>query len=508
SDISGHEAKAPALDADNRGWSHLAQRIATAVFFHSFSAEDGGKEHPFEKGVSLPYVKLATMRSDAIPALVTDVLQKLSNELWYLNTRGDVYFFSRIPNLNRMILDKKELFNETYEDEMRRIIQAEIGRKFSAYLWPSLESGGNAIPDHRDLKLVVLRPDDAGSQIPQWIERHGEGFREYKNTLFFALADVGAFAKLREDVKTTLALQEIKAGIDSGETPQLETRRDEIQRRLQSIRRDFSYNVRRMYHTLQIGERRVDLGQPVTGNESLSNWYWRELTSMDVGEIVTQIGHRALTAKFLAQNEHVAVSVVLDQFYKNPELPAPAEPGVVARAIQLGVESGAFGLAELRDGEIDPETLKYQETIPLDALTFEPGVVLVAKAVCGALRAQMAPEMALDEPSPPSTRADVEVPEAETGVAITRPAVEPSTGERYRRVRLVIAGVPAGKIADVNRGILMPINRAVGDFEFTIEIEIEIDVTSEEGLSKAVLEHTIKETVRQIGARVVDEQLE
>jgi hypothetical protein len=78
SDIAGHEAKAQALDKANRPWKHLAQRISTAVFFHSFSADDS------EKGVSLPYVKLATLRSDTIPALVTDVLQKLGNELWYL----------------------------------------------------------------------------------------------------------------------------------------------------------------------------------------------------------------------------------------------------------------------------------------------------------------------------------------------------------------------------------------------------------------------------------------
>ncbi len=491
SDIAGHEAKAQALDKANRPWKHLAERVSTAVFFHSFTADDS------EKGISLPYIKLATLRSDAIPALVTDVLQKLSNELWYLNTRADAYFFSRIPNLNRMILDKKELFNESYEEEMQRIIQAEMGRKFSAYLWPET---GEGIPDNRDLKLVILRPDDAGDRIPQWIERRGEGFREYKNTLFFALADTAGFAKLREDVKTTLALQEIKAGVDSGETPQLETRRDEIQRRLHAIQRDFSYNVRRMYHTLQIGERRVDLGHPVTGNESLSNWYWRELTSIDVGAIATQLGHRILVAKFLAQQERVATSVVLDQFYKNPALPAPAEVGIVARAIQLGVKEGVLGLAEVSDGVVDPRTLRYGAAIPLEAVAFEPDVVLVAKAVCEELRVQLAPETETGEDEQPES-----VIEAEEAAPVEAGGeIAPPQEERYRRVRLVITGVPAGKIADVNRGILMPISRAVGDFAFTLEI----DVASEEGVSKAEMENTIKETVRQIGATLHDETLE
>ncbi len=135
--------------------------------------------------------------------------------------------------------------------------------------------------------MIILHPNDSGAHIPEWVERRGASFREYQNTLFFALADTPAFVRLREDVKTPLALREIKSGLDSGETPQLETKRDEIQRRLHDIRRDFSFNVRRMYHTLQIGDRPVDLGKPVVGNETLSTWYWRELTDVNVGAIVT-----------------------------------------------------------------------------------------------------------------------------------------------------------------------------------------------------------------------------
>jgi len=494
SDIAGHEAKAQALDRANRPWKHLAQRVSTAVFFHSFSADDS------EKGVSLPYVKLATLRSDTIPALVTDVLQRLSNELWYLNSRADAYYFSRIPNLNRMILDKKELFNEAYEPAMREIIEKEIGRKFSAYLWLK---NGERLPDNRELKLVILRPNDAGAQIPEWIERHGEGFREYKNTLFFALADTAAFVKLREDVKTYLALQEIESGINSGETPQLETKRGEIQRRLHSLARDFSFNVRRMYHTLQIGSRKVDLGQPVAGSETLSNWYWRELTSTDVGAIVTQLGYRILANKFLAENERVAASVVLDQFYKNPDLPAPAEPEVVARAIQLGVQQGAFGLAEVRNGEIIPDTLQYHEEILLPAISFEEGVYLVSRETCVALQAQIATEEG-EATVPGPLDVDVTPIDVETPGPTTPPVVVTPVEERFKRVRLVVSGIPASKIADVNRGILLPISRAVGEFEFTLEI----DISSEEGIAQTTLENQIKETIRQIGAMLRDEMIE
>ena len=386
SDVAGHEAKAQALDAENKSWKHLAQRIATAAFFHSFSADAS------DKGATLPYLKLATLHSDTMPAMVTEVLGKLANTLWYLNSRGDAYFFSRIPNLNRMILDKKELFSEAYADRLQDVIKAEIGAKFNAYLWPETVSGRDisaVIPDNRALKLIILQPDDDGSRIPQWIERRGEGFREYKNTLFFALADTGAFVKLREDVKTVLALEAIKGEVDAGESPLPEERRGEIQRRMHKIQRDFSFNVRRMVHTLRFGEREIDLGHPVAGSETLSNWYWRELTSSDVGAIVETLHYRMLVNKFVAPNGQVSAARLLDQFYKDPKLPVPASEDVVARAIQLGVQEGALGLAEMRDGEIDPETLRYEEDIPLLAVSFDEGVYLLSGECAEEFRSQM-----------------------------------------------------------------------------------------------------------------------
>ncbi len=384
SDIAGLEAKSQALDQANRQWKHLAQRIANAIFYHSFSADDA------EKGTTLAYIKLAVLRSDTIPALVTDVLQKLTNQLWYLNNRVDVFYFSRIPNLNRMILDKKELYNQAYEPELRAIINKEIGRKFtSSYLWPE---SSDLIPDNRSLKLIILHPNDSGSQIPAWIERKGSNFREYQNTLFFALADTAAFAKMREDVKTYLALQEIKAGVDSGETPQLETKKDEINRRVRDIKRDFSYNVRRMYHTLQFGQQKIDLGQPTAGNEDMTTWYWRELTDGNVGAIVEQLGYRIIVNKLLAGNEQVAAAVILDQFYKNADLPAPAQPEVVARAIQLGVQDKALGLTEMTGDELDPHKLKYgDDNLLLSAVSFEPGVYVVSPKKAEELLAKIPP---------------------------------------------------------------------------------------------------------------------
>jgi len=506
SDIAGHDAKAPSLDAANRSWKHLAQRVATAVFFHSFSADDS------TPGINLPYIKLAVMRSGSIPSMVTEILQRLSNTLWYLNTRGDAHYFSRIPNLNRMILDKKELYNETYLPRLRDVIQREIGKEFTPYLWPT---DGDAIPDNRALKLIILSPEDNGADIPQWIERRGLSFREYQNTLFFALADVSAFAQLREDVKTYLALEEIEEQVKAGTGPLPEEKLDEVRRRKRAIEHDYSWKVRRMYHTLRVGSQEIDLGQPVAGSETLSHWYWRELTSGERGLIVTQLHYRMLVNKFMAQNNQVDSAVILDQFYKNPRLPAPSEQGVVARAIQLGVKDGALGLADLRDGQIVRDSFRFKTNIPLGDATFGEGEVLLSKAQCDALQAQWAAKDAKEGEGGQGAaggagQTDVAITGIDdTGGSAVRPDIItplPTPSEtRYHKLRLVISGVPASRIADVNRGIFLPLSNVVdGSLTFTLEL----DVTSQEGIAPDTLENKIKETVRQIGAEVREEESE
>ncbi|MFP4346160.1 MAG: ATP-binding protein [Anaerolineales bacterium] len=500
SDIAGHEAKAQQLDDANRNWKHLAQRVATAIFFHSFSAD------PSAPGVTLPYVKLAVMRSDTLPAMVTEVLHRLSNTLWYLNARGEAYYFSRVPNLNRMILDKKELYNQSYESRLREVIAAEVGNKFASYLWPE---SGDGIPDNRKIKLVILHPEQSWNDVQPWLEGKGSAFREYPNTLIFALADTGAFAKLKEDVKTVLALEEIAAEIDAGTSPLPEEKRTEIRQRKGALTRDFSYHVRRMYHRLHTATQEIDLGTPTVGNESLSSWYWRELASEDYGVIVTQLHYRLLANKLLAESDAVPTAVVLDQFYKNPQLPLPAQPEVVARAIQLGVEEQALGLIETREEESDLETLKFGTRVPLEVIDFGPGQRLLSRersaALQAELEAQRAPVPGGDETQPPPER---------TGPTIT-PPVRPDQGgpgpgptpptpeKRYHHLRLTITGVPAGRIGDVNRGVFLPLSNLVDDgLTFTLEL----DVTSAEGIPEATLEQKVKETVRQIGARVVREE--
>jgi adenine-specific DNA methylase len=248
-----------------------------------------------------------------------------------------------------------------------------------------------------------------------------------------------------------------------------------------------------------------NLGEPTTGAETLSHWYWHELTSDKVGAILKQLHYRVLVRKFLGDNDQIATSALLDQFYKNPDLPVPASPGVVARAIQLGIKDGAFGLVEMLDGEVNPETLKYKTDLPMDAISFDPGTYLLTKERSETLWQEIQPS--LEGVTEPETPSGPGAPGERTPSPPTQeeePTQAPQPKEKsYQRIRLVVSGIPASKIADVNRGILLPLSRSVGDFKFTIEL----DVTSEDGLAESVLENQIKETIRQIGGQVEREEL-
>jgi hypothetical protein len=126
---------------------HVASALATAAFFHSFSA--GGVP-----GVGLPRLRLAFLRPGIPPAIVGDAVGRLEDELWFLHKEEGRYYFSRQPNLNRVLLDKQEaVAEEAVSEEIQRGVQAAAGKALSVYHGPE---ASRDIPDNRALKLVLL----------------------------------------------------------------------------------------------------------------------------------------------------------------------------------------------------------------------------------------------------------------------------------------------------------------------------------------------------------------
>ena len=487
SDISGHEAKSVVLDKENRGWKHLAERIAKAIFFYSFSADKS------ENGATLNYIKFVVMHKDTLPSMITEVLQRLSKDLWYLNTKGDMYRFSRLPNLNRMILDKKEYYEDRYIDDMRRILDKEVGNAFVSYLWPK---NSESISDNKEIKLAVLSPDQGKETADKWLEKRGNTFRTYKNTLIFAMADPAGYGVFKEEIKTYLALKEIQDEIESDEKSGLKEKTGEIADRLKKITDDFSYNARRMYNVLMVGGEKIQLSQPTVGRESLSNWYKMELKSRE--KLATHLHYRFIAKKFMEDKEIVENSIVMDQFYKNPSLVIPESPEVVKQSIQQGVSEGAFGLGYLEDGVIEESSFKFEVNISTNAISLDEGEILIAKKKAEQLKKQ------IEEKKEGKEIGEGEEEKREGGDIGKVERGEDKGQKSYRKISLRIEDIPASSVADINRGVLMPLIREAGSFNFDIDIEID----SAEGVSERTLKEKVKETISQIGAKLSKENVE
>ncbi|MBS1253271.1 MAG: hypothetical protein MAG451_02320 [Anaerolineales bacterium] len=492
SDIAGVEAKAQNLDHANRDWKHLAERISTAVFLHSFSADDA------DRGISLPYIKLAVIRPRTIPSLVTEVLQKLANEeLWYLHPRGERYYFSNIPNLIRMIRDKKELTDPRHvRSELERRIRRELGTRFRCYLWPA---SSEALPDNRELKLAVLDPQATPSlqTLVSWIDRRGESFRVYKNTLFFAIPDAGRHARFEDEIREYLALHEIQEEIERDERAGMHEKRAEVDRRIRDLEDEFPIRVRELYRTAaapMVGGdlERIDLGQPTVGRENLDSWYWQELTEESRSKIMVRPpSARMLSAKFLSNSDTVSLDVLLEQFYKDPGLQVPGDPTVLAQAISQAVQDGTLGLGSGSADDIAPTSVKFNESILPSAIQFHEDVFLLTPERAKALKQ----DATVVEPEPPQPGPGPEPkpgPEPRPG-----PPPPPQPDERVKRLTLRASGISSGRLADLSRGVFLPLSREIGEFTFTIEV----DVSSADGISKRVIEQQVLETLRQLGAQ-------
>ena len=301
----------------------------------------------------------------------------------------------------------------------------------------------------------------------------------------------------------------------------------EIKQRIHRIERDYSYKVRLMYDTIQVGRRKLSLGKPIAGNETLTRWYWQQLIKREL--IVQSLHYRLVLKRIMLKHEQLATSLILNQFYKNTRLPTPVSPDVVTRALQLGIKQGVFGFISSHDGQpfdklreqpISVEQLHYQKELALSAITFDNGSYLLSQAICEAIlaeeKARQAEEAARERTKQGNKGTKTGSHSASNGKKVPDNAPKPpppiitppiapikAKPSKYKRLRLVVSDIPASRLIDISRGILKPLsNKTDGELKFTLEL----DVTSQEGISRDIVETKIKETIRQIGARLVEEE--
>jgi len=503
SDISGDNAKSRLMDKEHHGWNRLAERISTTVFLHSFSADNR------EIGAPLSYIKLGVLRPETVAPLITEVLQKQRAELWYLNTRDDRYYFSSVPNLNRMVLDRKGALQEaSIREELERRVKKELGSRFRCFLWPD---SSNAIADNTELKLAVLSPESPPepSALKQWLDRKGEGFRTYKNTLFFAYPEEAGFSRIREDIRELLALRGIEQEIQDGDRPGLEDKIGDVRRRSRDIEERLPQRVRELYRVALVpkaaGElERIDLGQPTIGTENLDTWYHRELSDSPHQKILSSApSPTMLRAKFLSNSNTVALHTVREQFFKDTGLPVPTDDRLLQEAVASAVAKAELGIGRGADpNSIKPESVRFGEEIAFSTVELDEGTFLLSAERAEGLKQELDDSGDAVAGGGDGEATLTDGTEGQTTIVL--PGDEGGADEAEEtlsRFRLRASGIPVAKLADLHRGVLQPLTGEVGAFKFTIEL----DVSAKDGIRRKVIDQQVMETLRQLGAEVENE---
>lgn len=490
SDIADGNAKAQKIDRE-MGSEYarfgVASGLASAIFFYSFS---GATE---KRGAGVGRLRVALLRSEIPSAVVGDAVRRLEEDLWYLHAEAGLYYFTNQANLNKVILEKEEAVrDDQIAEEIQTRLERVAGSELRVFLTPA---ASNDLPDNRERKLAVLATDhakqgDATAKLAdELINRCGQPFRNYRNTILVLTADSNELSGLRQQVKRLLALRAIQA--DKALLGNLsQENRQTLGTKLQDADGGLAFRILTTYRHLAkaTGEKIewFDLGLPTVGERaSLAKRVVEYLKAQEM--LLAKISPRQVLQKTLREDENEKpLGEIYEAFLKYPNLPMLESETVLHNAVQDGVRDGLFGL---RSGR-----LYFEESLPFGAL--DATALLVRKEVAEAEKVAAAGAAAgggaAGVPQPVGgTQPPLPIPDTATPT----PA---DTRVRQLSLRLKL---PWDKLADFVRGVLRPLKEDGAE----IEVEVALTARSEDGLKKTTLDHKVKETLNQIGAKVLEE---
>ncbi len=468
-DIAGKNAKAPKIDKEMGSEYEkygTAKGIATSVFLYSFSAGAS-------RETTLPRIRVALLREGIPATIVGDAVAKLEEELWYFHSERKQYAFRNQPNLNRVIVDREETISEDrIREELKNLIQKNAGRALEVYLWPESASD---IPDNKNLKLAILSPSfsydsDKGKRlVAELFEKAGLGFRVYKNTLFILLIDDNQHVFLNKALRRLLALGEIQSDKSLLETLTRQSQ-EELNKKLKETEKEMPFKILMAYRYLGVlengGINWKDLGIPTVGSSQTISERVKQYLK-DQERLLTRLTPKYILDKTFTKDENEkSLREIYELSLKTPGMPLPESETVLLDAVAEGAKTGIFGVRE------DTEVYYRQEVTPtIDSIV---------------LRGEAASKIK-EEGKREEERKEVE---GETEIVKRKEGA-------IRRVTLR-AKIPWDKLSPVITGVIRPLM----DRGFPPEITIEIQADSEEGFDRTTLDSKVKETLRQIDAKI------
>ncbi|MFX1282429.1 MAG: DUF499 domain-containing protein [Promethearchaeota archaeon] len=481
SDIVGSGSKANFLDKKYPEWHNLALGISQTIFLNSFTLE----EKPV--GLALSELKLNVLNPHIHISLISEILHHLLRNLNHLHFEDGRYYFSHEPNLNRKIQDIKDLFQEGFEEEMKKEIIKHVGKEFKTIIWPN---SSNEIPDNQKLKIVLIHPATPKKSLEDWLENKGRTFRRYKNTIVYAIPNDSHLTDLQNLVQTKLALNELEKKFYS-KTHDFSS---EIRQRQVRIMDSISYSVRKTYSILNDGRRTISLGLPTLNYEPLTKWYHRELVTREF--IVSTLHYRKLLEEFFTSGQRISTQLLLEQFLINPNLPKITSSEVIQQAICWGVKEGAFGRAIISGNKIQPNTFFFSVELAPIQIIFASNEILLGKEIAKTIASQIANNPEIQEVIIPK---DLGTTTPSELIFKTPSKIWIKPQEVYS-LSVEVKDLESKYLPAFYRGVIVPLESKKAE----ISLEIKIDVKSEKKIPRTIINTTIKETICQLGARITN----
>ncbi len=216
-DVDGTNANPRRIDDTTPALGALqaCRRVARTIFLGSAPSVAEQKV----RGIGIERVRLGCAQPGQSVSKYDDAIRRLSDQLHYLYSGHDRFWFDLRPNLRREMEDRMLRFDNKLD------VYPEVEGRLQKLVKSSLCSAvhvfreGKDIPDKVDLRLVVLDPDHAHKRrdgdslavraAADILSKHGDKPREFQNRILFLVPDVLAAQTLRDQVKRYLAWESV-----------------------------------------------------------------------------------------------------------------------------------------------------------------------------------------------------------------------------------------------------------------------------------------------------------
>ncbi|MBC7122504.1 MAG: ATP-binding protein [Pseudothermotoga sp.] len=476
-DITSQDSGAKKVD-EMLGASYLPYRLGTVVSTTIFMTSFSGRG---EKGSSIKEIKLSAVEPSFSSAIIDTVVNYLKEKLFYLSDDG--LFFTNQPNLNRLIVSREE---NVSDDEIRYEAEAIVRRhisneKFKVYIHPK---SSRDVADNEQLKLVIL---DSGEPNADFLEKHGDTPRIFRNTMIFLCVDDNHRESFCSYVRKLIALRHIEQDKDLKLS---ESQRNELKNKLKSHQDREYEELRKFYRKLFVPDKgrykEFDMGLPTYGESKVDKEVYNYLRSN--GEILEKISPKVIKDKYLAEKDFVDIRTLYESLLKTPGELRIISPEGLIEGLREGVKSGLFGFGYLEDGRPVCKSIKENPNI-----TLSYGEIIIKPELCKEARKKEDRERVVPTE-------DGKVKEEETEPAYAAEGEEKKEASQIKTsVKLKLA-VPLGQMSTVAKVV----NYLKETFN---HCGVQITIQASGGkISKSDYENRILEALKQAGIKIEEEE--